>query len=885
MTSTLAALDGDCTLLTVNNRLALELRSRYDRMQAAAGKTVWPSADILPWSAWLKRQYERLLDHGVIAQDLLNGTQERLLWEAIIRRHPSTTELLQPAAAAQAARDAFALTIDWQLDPAQLDITGSDDTRTFLAWRETFLRRLERDGLITEAELPALVRKAIGDDQIALPDILLHSGFDSLSPGQKHLLDSIENTGCDVDEFRGERRETQRVRLVASDAEEEIRLAAHWAGDRLRENPACRIGIVSPRIRQQRKDLQRIFTEVLTPNTYLGKNNALPFDISLGEPLSSYPLVADALTGLRLLLGALTLAEAGRLLRSPFLGGYTTEWEGRALFDAALRDDGLPQIDLQRLLRRLERFTEDDRRRCPDLLTRLQALKTLRNRLPSSAKPSEWAKALQPALQTLGWPGDQSLDSHEYQQHQRLQQVFSEFTQLVKVRSRLRLGEALGQLATLAGEAVFQPKSAATPIRILGGLEATGMDFDHLWLLGLDDQAWPPAARPNPLLPNKLQRELGMPHASAERELAFAGALTERLAGSAKHVIGSHAHQSGEREQRPSPLIASWPLRDPTEIIHTDDLLRTACRHVDYWEEMPTHELPPDDSDLAGGTSLLAAQASCPFSAVARFRLRARPLGEPSFAPDAALNGALIHALLQRTWQHLRNARTLARHDNDALETMIRPLAEATLADIGRRRPDLYTPRFKAIETTRLTRLLIAWLTHERERTQDFEVIALEQDQPIEIGGLRLKTRADRVDRLADGSLAVIDYKTGRSIRDDGWFDDRLSEPQLPLYSLHEPGEVAATLLARVRRDGPGCGFVGLSRETDFAPGVKTPQERDEAIDWPTLLEHWRSSIAALADEIRAGRADPTPSSQACAYCPLGALCRVQEMLSEDDDG
>ena len=122
-------------------------------------------------------------------------------------------------------------------------------------------------------------------------------------------------------------------------------------------------------------------------------------------------------------------------------------------------------------------------------------------------------------------------------------------------------------------------------------------------------------------------------------------------------------------------------------------------------------------------------------------------------------------------------------------------------------------------------------------------------------------------------------------MRDDGWFDDRLTEPQLPLYCLHEPGEVSATLLARVRRDGPGCTLVGLSRDEDFAPGVTPPENRYDGTDWPTLLAHWRQTIEQLADEIREGRADPTPSPQACRYCPLGALCRVQEMLSEDEHG
>jgi hypothetical protein len=245
----------------------------------------------------------------------------------------------------------------------------------------------------------------------------------------------------------------------------------------------------------------------------------------------------------------------------------------------------------------------------------------------------------------------------------------------------------------------------------------------------------------------------------------------------------------------------------------------------------------------------------------------------------------MLHEALQRIWQALRDSATLAAHDRATLGELVRVRVDAVLADLGRRRPDLFTARFRAIEAARLTRLLLDWLEYERSRAQAFEVIALEQDRTLELGPLSLRTRADRVDRLADGSLAVIDYKSGRHVGSQGWFDDRLSEPQLPLYCLHEPGEVSATLLARVRRDGPGCTFVGLSRTEDFAPGVLTPESTDEDTDWPRLLQHWQAAIDELVAEISAGRADPTPSPQACQYCDLGALCRVRDMLSEADDG
>ena len=138
MTWTLDALDPGTTLLTVNNRLAIELRARHDRNQVAAGRTVWPSADILPWNAWLQRLYQQLLDEGFTALDLLSPAQERLLWEQVIRQQDRKSGLLRPAAAAEAAQSAYALYTAWQLRDHPLGSLGSDETRRFLAWAQAF---------------------------------------------------------------------------------------------------------------------------------------------------------------------------------------------------------------------------------------------------------------------------------------------------------------------------------------------------------------------------------------------------------------------------------------------------------------------------------------------------------------------------------------------------------------------------------------------------------------------------------------------------------------------------------------------------------------------------------------------------------------------------
>ena len=61
----------------------------------------------------------------------------------------------------------------------------------------------------------------------------------------------------------------------------------------------------------------------------------------------------------------------------------------------------------------------------------------------------------------------------------------------------------------LAAQTLFQPEAPDVPIQVLGVLESAGLEFDHLWVMGLTDEAWPIPARPNPFIPVALQRAAG----------------------------------------------------------------------------------------------------------------------------------------------------------------------------------------------------------------------------------------------------------------------------------------------------------------------------------------------------------------------------------------
>lgn len=157
-------------------------------------------------------------------------------------------------------------------------------------------------------------------------------------------------------------------------------------------------------------------------------------------------------------------------------------------------------------------------------------------------------------------------------------------------------------------------------------------------------------------------------------------------------------------------------------------------------------------------------------------------------------------------------------------------------------------------------------------------MVLREDELAIEAGGLAFRGRVDRMDRLASGGLAVIDYKTG-SPGVSGWLGERPDDPQLPLYALAAGEEVRAVAFACLRKGRHG--FLGLAREEGLLPGVGTVDKHRTGgklhASWDELLEAWRQATARLAEEFAAGeaRVDPKKRFASCTWCDLATLCRV----------
>ena len=190
------------------------------------------------------------------------------------------------------------------------------------------------------------------------------------------------------------------------------------------------------------------------------------------------------------------------------------------------------------------------------------------------------------------------------------------------------------------------------------------------------------------------------------------------------------------------------------------------------------------------------------------------------------------------------------------------------------------TDAFAALERSRLTALLLRLAALEKTRAL-FEVVACEQQRTPLIAGVQLSARLDRVDKLADGSHVILDYKTGLA-HIGGWLGGRPDEPQLPLYAVSGDAEVSGVAFVQLRASA--VAFMGLTRDDQVLPGVVTlaalKNLAAQYAGWPALLSSWRAVLEQLARDYLDGRAEVAPKRypKTCEFCDLGALCRVREL-------
>jgi probable DNA repair protein len=849
-------LQAGATIVVPSRQRAAAVRLAGSSAALRQGRRVWPTPDVLPWQGWLSRELGGARHALPEGRRLLRPAESWLLWRALACELAGQRDLLSTSGLAAALARSLARAADWGLhwsgDP-------SPEAELLRAARMGWERRCCALGAFDASDwstLAAIPRPA------AVPPLAL-AGFGELGAARAAWLRALGATSLDTQAAPGA---TLRVH-AAPDVAAELGAAAAWSRERLAADPAARLLVIVPGMDRLRPRLLRSFGRALQPQAAPGARESA-FALEGGQPLADFALVRAALSLLAFGLRTLPFSEFGALLRTPYLALGAPDAAAR--LELWLREHDVCTVDVARL-RSLQPALARDLGAAADAV-----VQRLQDGVPVATgadATGAWARRHATQLQAAGWPGPAPLTSDELQVRRRFDELLGEYAAAGDSLARLSGAEALQLLEALARDSAFEPASDDVPVTLSARLDDPVVRYDGIWVGGCDAAHWPGPPAPDAFIPLGVQLAAGVPEASAEGQLELAQRALAAWRAATPELILSYAASDEDVGQAPSGLLrglAAWQPSTRTQIVVAAAPLESRADAAGpVWSR---------GRRVAGGVRALELQAECPFRAFVQLRLKAASVPEPAAGVDARLRGRVLHAALEWLWRGLADSAALGALTPGEQAARVRAaVASASAAELAA--PGLALPAMLVrAEQLRAAAVIGALLDAERER-EPFRVLEIEAQRRLELGDFELDVRLDRVDRLGDGRVAILDYKSGRAEAFDA-HAERPRRPQLPCYALAWDGEVAAVASVHLRRDG--VKWRGAADADGRLPEVRGAT--GDAGDWPQLLVRWRARLSALLGEFTAGAAAVTPLARACEHCHLAGFCRVDAVGTLADD-
>jgi DNA helicase-2/ATP-dependent DNA helicase PcrA len=389
-------------------------------------------------------------------------------------------------------------------------------------------------------------------------------------------------------------------------------------------------------------------------------------------------------------------------------------------------------------------------------------------------------------------------------------------------------------------------------VRLMTAHGVKGLEFAHVFVLRASKGSFPTYYRETLV---EFPRELRDPDsASASDDKALNDQEERRLfyvamtrAKDSLHIYGKQG--MGQRDKTPAgfmrelignPTLKPW-LRSRDALPSQRELINfiaaSAGDAQPQGSRLPAWlALPP----IAGLQARLSASAvetykRCPlqFKFEREWKLAREVHGALQY-------GAAMHRVLKTYYDSVRANRT--KTDDELLQLFRDDIATAGIQDGYQR--DLYLKQ--GLE--QLKEFLAA--THP---TPSREVLHTEEWFDIEIAGIKVAGRIDRIDRLPDGSIAIVDYKTGKA-RSQEDADDSL---QLSIYAM-----------AAQQKWGYHVGHTAFH---NLEGNVTVVSKRTEF-----QLQEVREDVQEVARNIAEGNFKPKIDYH-CNFCAFRGLCPARE--------
>ncbi len=432
--------------------------------------------------------------------------------------------------------------------------------------------------------------------------------------------------------------------------------------------------------------------------------------------------------------------------------------------------------------------------------------------------------------------------------------------------------EYLALFESLLHQITLRPTYGQHPrLHILGPLEARLLQHDVIILGGMNEGTWPPQATLDPWLSRPMKKQLGLP--LPEKRIGLSAHDFAQLA-SAPQVMMTRAKRVGG-----APAVPSRFWLQLGAVLQAAGYDKTAlaprlpwqawARGMDAPTAQPAPFAPPCPCPCLAlrpqklSVTEIGVWLSNPYAIYAKHILKLKKLEPIDADPAMADFGTIVHGALE----------AFVRGDELTLDRLL---------TCGRKAfaPFEDRPQIAAFWWPRFERIAAWFVANEKvRRAAGILPMAVEARGTMAFanGRLTLIGRADRIDRLADGSVQIIDYKTGtppsRTKVLAGY------EPQLALLALMAQAgafeEVAAASVTSMA-------YWALQEKDDKKKIVAFDQTAAAQCD--KAQEGLDNLITAFADPATAYAAVPRPHV-APRFDDYAHLARLAEGLGEQGHG
>jgi DNA helicase-2/ATP-dependent DNA helicase PcrA len=448
---------------------------------------------------------------------------------------------------------------------------------------------------------------------------------------------------------------------------------------------------------------------------------------------------------------------------------------------------------------------------------------------------------------------------HQIYQLKQFFDMVRRFEEIIPDASVLQFTEHMENLLDAGSEGkMYQPSDTPDSVNVMTVHAAKGLEFRFVFVVNLVEERFPARRRGEGIeIPKELVREKlpeGDYHTEEERRLLYV-AMTrakERL-----YLTGAEDY-GGSRKKKPSRFLVELGLAEaPTKKKSASAAVeRITPPHAKRMEDPHgfVYDIPEKFS-----FSQVKAYETCPYQYKLAHILKIPTRGSASFS-----FGQSMHATMQKFYekvQAMNNAKQVSlfgapEAPRDVSRVIVPPLEELLAMYDASWQENWYESKRQREEYYKKGRDILN-IFYASEDGRWTVPAALESWFKIHIGEYIVHGRIDRVDVLPDGTLEIIDYKTGKSKATLESSD----KEQLLLY------QIAAEALPEYRALGaPGkltFLYVNDNIRTSFTGSGKE-------------LDALKEKLLETMSAIRGGDFAPMPGAFVCAHCDFRNLCEFR---------